>query len=134
MLLLVVMVVVAAAALVVLFMLMMMTAATGFSMVMVVLPLPAGSLGSIPGMYLHFPFHSPGDFDQLRDQGIRIGGGEPQLLGGEGDVGLLHGRVGVELCLDLGGAVGAVQILDDVYLPGHRNPSLIRYMSKRSCV
>ena len=79
-----------------------------FMVVMLVLPLPAGSLGGISGVDLHLPFHGPGDFHQFRDQGIRVRGGEPQLLGGEGDGGLLHRRMGVELCLDLGGAVGAV--------------------------
>ena len=122
--LLMIMVMVTTAALVML-MLVMVAAAAGFPMLVVVmvLPLPAGSLGSIPGVDLHFALHSPGDPDQFGDQGVRISGGEPQLLGGEGDVGLLHLGVGIELCLDLGGAVGAVQIFDDVYLPGHREPS-----------
>ena len=52
--------------------------------------------------------HRPGDFCQLSDQCIRILRCQPQLLGGEGNDGLLHLGVGVELCLDLGSAVGAV--------------------------
>jgi hypothetical protein len=124
MVLLVVMMV-TAAALVMLFMVMVMTTAAGFPVFMVVmmLPLPAGCLGGISGVDLHLSFHSPGDLHQFGNQRIRVSGGEPQLLGGEGDDGLLHLGVGIELCLDLGGAVGAVQIFDDVYLSGHREPS-----------
>ena len=113
------------AALMMLLMLMVVAAAAGFPMfvVVMVLPLPAGCMGRIPGVDHHIRLNGPGNADQLGDQGVRISGGEPQLLGGEGDVGLLHLGVGIELCLDLGGTVGAVQIFDDVYLPGHREPS-----------
>ena len=118
--------VMAASALMMLLVVMMMTTATALTMVMVVmggLPAAAGSGGGIPGVDLRAAFHGPGDPGQLRDQGIRVGGGEPQLLGGEGDNCLLHGRMGIEFGFDLGGAVGAVQIVDDVYLSGHENPS-----------
>ena len=64
----------------------------------------------------HFPLHRPGDLRQLRDQGVRIFRRQPQLPGGKGDGGLLYSRMGIEFGLDLGGAVGAVQIFDDVYL------------------
>jgi hypothetical protein len=108
----------------VMLMLMMMTTAAGFPMFMVmVLPLPAGCMGRIPGVDHHIRLNGPGNADHLGDQRIRVGSSEPQLLGGEGNGGLLHFRVGIELCLDLGGAVGAVQIVDDVYLSGHREPS-----------
>jgi hypothetical protein len=117
--------VMAAAALVMLLMVMVMTAAAVCTvfMVVVLFPLPAGRPGSIPGVDLHAALNRPGNPDQFGDQGIRIRGSEPQLFGGEGDDGLLHGGVGIEFCLDLGGAVGAVQIVDDVYLPGHRATS-----------
>ena len=115
--------VVTAAALVVLFMFMVVAAAAGFPMFVVVLPLPAWSLGSIPGVDHHIRFNGPGYANQLGNQSIRVRSGEPQLLGGKGDDGSLYLGVGIELCLDLGCAVGAVQIFDDIYLPGHREPS-----------
>ena len=128
--LLMLMMVTTTALVMVLLVVMMMTTAAGFPMLVVVmvLPLPAGGLGSIPGVDLHFALHSPGDPDQFGDQGVRVSGGKPQLLGGKGDIRLLHLGVGIELCLDLGGAVGAVQIFDDVYLPGHRNASFDFYI------
>ena len=64
----------------------------------------------------HFPLHCPGDLGQLRNQGVRIFRRQPQLPGGKGDGGLLYSRMGIELGLDLGSAVGAVQIFDDIYL------------------
>jgi hypothetical protein len=122
---LLVVMVVTAAALVMLFVVMVVAAAAvcAVFMVVVLFPLPAGRPGSIPGVDLHAALNRPGNLDQFGDQGIRIRGSEPQLFGGEGDDGLLHGGVGIEFCLDLGGAVGAVQIVDDVYLPGHRATS-----------
>jgi hypothetical protein len=125
----------AAAALMMLLMVVMVTAATALVIIMMVLlSLPAGRPGGIPGIDLHAALHSLGDLDQLGNQCIRVSGSEPQLLGCEGDNCLLHFRVGIEFRLDLGGAVGAVQIVDDVYLPGHRDTSSIRYMSNCSCV
>jgi hypothetical protein len=118
---------VATAALVVLLVIVMVATAAALPMFMVVmvLPLPAGGMARIPGIDIHLTLHCPGNLDQFRDQEIRICGGEPQLLGGKSDHSLLHLGVGIELCLDLGSAVGAVQIFDDVYLPGHEEPSFI---------
>jgi hypothetical protein len=132
---LIVVIMMAAAALMMLLMVVMVTAATALVIIMMVLlSLPAGRPGGIPGIDLHAALHSLGDLDQLGNQCIRVSGSEPQLLGCEGDNCLLHFRVGIEFRLDLGGAVGAVQIVDDVYLPGHRDTSSIRYMSNCSCV
>ena len=64
-------------------------------------------------------FHGLGDLCQLRDQGIRVLRRQPQLSGGKGNGCLLHAFVGIEFCLDLCRAVGAVQIFDDVNLLGH---------------
>jgi hypothetical protein len=117
----------AAAAFVMLLVVMMVTAAailTVFMVVMYRLPGRAGGSG-ISGVDFHTPLHSPGNADQLGNQSIRIRGGEPQLFRGKGDTGLLHGGVGIEFRLNLGSAVGAVQIVDDVYLPGHGIPSFI---------
>ena len=123
MVLLVLMVVAAAALVMVLPMFMVVATAAGFPMFVVVLPLPAWSLGSIPGVDHHIRFNGPGYANQLGNQSIRVRSGEPQLLGSKGDDGILYLGVGIELCLDLGRAVGAVQIFDDIYLPGHREPS-----------
>ena len=132
-----VMMVTALALVMLVFMFVVMTTAALVMLVLVfmaVLPFPVGGMLRVPGVDFHFPFHGSGKLHQLRDQGVRVRGGEPQLLGGKGDHCLLHLGMGVELCLDLGRAVGAVQILNYVYLPGHRATSLIQYMSKRSCV
>ena len=73
----------------------------------------------LPGVDFSSGFHRPGDFCQLGQQGIRIRCGEPQLAGSEGDGGLLHFREVIEFRFNLGGAVGTIQVFDDVYLSGH---------------
>ena len=108
-------VMVAAAAFVVRFMIMSVFLLVGL----------AGGMCRIPGQYHHFPLHSPGDPDQFRDQRIRILRSETKLFGCKGDIRLLHLGVGIEFRLDFGGAVCAVQIVDDIYLSGHGAPSFI---------
>jgi len=83
----------------------------------------------------HFPLHRPGQTLKLRDQGIRVLRCQPQLPGGEGNGGLLHLGKPVEFGFDLGRAVGAVQILHNIYFTDHGNPSVsIKHMSIRSFV
>ena len=79
--------------------------------------------GSIPGIDHHFVLDGSGDLRQLGDQGIGILRSDPQLLGGKGDGGFLHLFVGVEFALNFGGAVGAVQIVNDVDLLFHGRSS-----------
>ena len=133
--------VVTAAALVVMFvMLVMVTAAALVVMSMMVV----GIIGCtflyrpglpIPGINLHAAFHSPGDSDQFRDQGIRVFCCQPQLFGGKGDDRLLYCLMIVEFLFDLRSAVGTVQIFYDIYFPGHRYPSyLFQHMSNHSSV
>ena len=71
----------------------------------------------------HFPFHLPGQFCQFRNQPVRVFCRQPQLFGGEGNDRFFHRPMGIEEFLNLSRAVGAVQILDPIYLSGHRNPS-----------
>ena len=70
----------------------------------------------VPGGDLGVRLAVPGDFQKRRDECVRVGGGEPQLLCGEGDGNLLHAGDLGEFLLDLGGAVGAVDTRDDIYL------------------
>ena len=106
-------------------------AAAAFLMAVVVVVTAAALLmflglgGAVPGTDDHIALHLTGQGGELRDQTVRVLGSEPQLFGGEGDHRILHLRMGIEFPLDLGGAVGAVQILDPVYLPGHEGPSFI---------
>lgn len=79
--------------------------------------------GSIPGIDHHFVLDGSGNLRQLGDQGIGILRSDPQLLGGKGDGGFLHLFVGVEFALNFGGAVGAVQIVNDVDLLFHGRSS-----------
>jgi hypothetical protein len=69
----------------------------------------------------HFTFHSAGDGGQLLNQSIGILRGQPQLAGGKGDGGAFHFGQGIEFGFDFRGAVGAVQILDDICLLSHRH-------------
>ena len=48
--------------------------------------------------------------------------GQPELAGGVSNHGFLNLRMGIYFMFDLGGAVGAVQIFDDVYLLCHGHP------------
>jgi hypothetical protein len=89
----------------------------------------------VTGMDGHFAFHSAGDGGQLPDQSIGILRGQPQLAGGKGDGGAFHFGQGIEFGFDLGGAVGAVQILYGVYLLRHKRASFINlHLSNRSYV
>ena len=72
-----------------------------------------------------FTFHRTGQGGQFRDQGIRVLGRQPQLLGGEGDGSFLHIFVGIEFGFHLGSAVGTVQIFDDIYFLFHGDPSCL---------
>jgi hypothetical protein len=131
------MVVAAATLVVMVFVLMVVTAtAAAITMFMVMVPgrLPASGGSGIPGIDFHIALNGAGNSDQLRNQRIRVSRSEPQLLGGKGDDSLFHIGMGIEFRFNLGSAVGAVQILDDVDLAGHWDTSLHRYMSKRSCV
>ena len=94
-------------------------------MVMFVVPFPAGGGGgSVPGIDNGTALDGAGDGSQFRQQSVRVLGGDPQLLGGEGDGGLLHLGVGIEFGFDLGRAVGAVQIFNHVNLSCHGGASL----------
>ena len=73
----------------------------------------------ISGMDLHLPFNSSGDPGQLSDQTVRVLRLQPKLLGCERDGCFLHLGMGIEFSLDLGRTVGAVQILNDIYISGH---------------
>ena len=97
-------------------MVMVMTTTAAFVMLMGMMAMGTGTNG-------HLMLYGAGDLRQLGDQCIGIGGGEPQLLGGEGDGSAFHLRMGVEFGFDLGGAVGAVQVFDQVYFVRHRGTS-----------
>ena len=75
-----------------------------------------GGVLAVPGGDLGVRLAVPCDFQKRRDESIRVGGGEPKLLCGEGDGNLLHAGDLGELLLDLGGAVGTVDTRDDIYL------------------
>ena len=100
------------------FMLLLILAAAIAVMVMMLVFFMAVGGGAlcVPGGDLGVRLTVPGDFQKLRDECVRVGGGEPQLLCGEGDGNLLHAGDLGELLLDLGGAVGAVDTRDDIYL------------------
>ena len=100
------------------FMLLLVLAAAATRMVVMLVFFMAvgGGVLAVPGGDLGVRLTVPGDFQKLRDESIRVGGGEPQLLCGEGDGNLLHAGDLGELLLDLGGAVGAVDTRDDIYL------------------
>ena len=123
-----IMVMVMTAAAFMLFVVMVMSAAA-FMLLMVMMMSAAAAVFllrcCLPGTDLHTAFHCPGDLCQIRNQRIRIRGGEPQLPGGKGDNRFLHCRMGIEFAFDLGRAVGAVQIFEDVYLTGHPEYLLI---------
>ena len=72
--------------------------------------LPTHSLGHTlpPGGNGGGALHTAGNLQHLRQKGVRIFGGNPQLFCGKGQGGLLHFLQLVDLPLDLGGAVGAV--------------------------
>jgi hypothetical protein len=46
-----------------------------------------------------------------------------ELPGGENDGCLFHFRKGVEFRLDLGGAIGAIDVFDSIYFLWHGDPS-----------
>ena len=112
----VVVMVVPAAALV--FFLMVVTAATRMIVRMVMFP--PGLPGRLfPGVDGHPILHSPGDLQQFPDQAVGLFRRQPQLLRSKGDGSFLHAGMVLKFFLDLGRAVSAVQIVDDVHFSGH---------------
>ena len=106
----------------------MMAATAAFTVVVMIattttrLMIMMGMLVLLSGGNCDFTFHRPGDFRQFFDECVRIFCLQSQLLRGKGDGGFLHLRQGVEFAFNFGGAVGAVQILDDIYLLFHIVP------------
>ena len=89
----------------------------------------------ISGMDLHLPFDSSGDTGQLPDQTVRVLRRQPKLPGCERDGGFLHLGMGIEFSLDLGRTVGAVQILNDIYISGHNiTPFISIYEQSLMCL
>jgi len=122
-----VMVVMTAVALMVVMVMVIMAAAAVLA-VFVVMLMRMGTAGTdgggIPGIDDGTMLDGTGDFGQFRNQCIGIFGGDPQLPGGEGDGGLLHLGMRVDLCFNLGCAVSAIQILYDIDLSCHEVASL----------
>jgi hypothetical protein len=137
------MVVTTAAFMVVFMMLVVMTAAAFMVMIMMFMVVTTAALvamGSMTGMVFlmgmllcralcisginyHAAFHCPGDLNQFRNQGIGVFRSQAQLLGGKRNDCFLYRFMIVEFLLDLGSTVGTVQIVNDIYLSGHPNPS-----------
>jgi len=125
-----------AAALVMMFMVVMSTAAALMMMRMVVVSTAAALMMMfvmdfvmsvtlpVAGEDLHFAFHGAGNGSQLFYQSIGIFGGDAQLFGGKGDGSSLHFRQGIKLVFNSGGAIGTVQIFNDVHFLLHRASSL----------
>ena len=119
--------VVTAAAFVIVVVIVVMATAAFVAMIMLVfmVRLMTGRLLAlgISGINHSTAFHRPGNPGQLRNQGIGVFRRKPQLLCGKGNDGFLHIFMIVEFLLDLRCTVGAVQIFDDIYFPGHSDPS-----------
>ena len=113
--------------------LLMMVPAAAFVVMMVFAMILFWSV--ISGMDLHLPFDSSGDTGQLPDQTVRVLRRQPKLLGCERDGGFLHLGMGIEFSLDLGRTVGAVQILNDIYISGHNiTPFISIYEQSLMCL
>jgi hypothetical protein len=68
----------------------------------------------IPGDNGDFGLHCSGDLGQPGQQAVGIFCGDPELFGGEGDGGIFYFGKKIEFILDSGGAVGAVQMFNQV--------------------
>ena len=88
----------------------------------------------LPGQEGHFRFHRPGNGLKGFHQRVRILRRQPKLPGGKGDYRLLNLRMGVQLFLNFRAAIRAVQILNDVQILFHKDPSLYSHMSIYSYV
>ena len=137
-----VMVMTAAAFFMVFMVMMVMTAATAIMMLMMVMFVPTGTTfmmfmmvvlvvvlmvvtvsTGFTGRDHHIGFHLAGNRKNLGQQGIGILCGDLQLLGGKSDACGYHLVHGIDFIFYTGGAVGAVQIIDDVHFLLHRKSS-----------
>ena len=104
--------------------LMMMTASAFVVMLMFMMMSMFPEMRRFSGTNHSTTFNGLRDLDQLWNQCVGIFSSQAELFRGKGDNRFLDGFVIVEFLFDLCGAVGAVQIFNDVYFSGHPNPSL----------
>ena len=126
--------VVTAVAFVVMFVMMIVAAAAVF--IVVVMGMAAGATGGlrrgIPGVDNGTVFDGTGDGSQFGDQRVGVVSGDAKLFGGESDGGFLDLGMGVKFGLNLGSAVGAVQIVYDIDLFCHWVASLYELTYEQS--
>ena len=104
-------------------MLVVMSAVAFMGMRMFVMLFAVVRLHLITGIDFRSALHRSGNSGQFRNQFVRILRRQPQLFGGKGNGCLLHLGMIIEFLLDLSRAIGAIQILDDIYFSGHGSSS-----------
>ena len=91
-------------------------------------------VSAVSGVEFHLWLHLLSGLLQFGEQGVGVFGGDPKLHRGVGEYRLLHLRERVECCLHLRCAVGAVQILYQIYFLHHGNASLIKCIYEHTLI
>ena len=119
--------------LMVIIVMMLVTAATIMMMLMFAGVVVVG-VSAVSGVEFHLRLHLLSGLLQFGEKGVGVFGGDPKLHRGVGDYSLLHLRECVECRLHLRCAVGAVQILYQIYFLHHGNASLIKCIYEHTLI
>ena len=115
------------------FMLMVVTAAA-VVMMLVLARVAVVGVSAVSGIELHVRLHLLCNLLELGEQGIGVFSGDPKLHRGVGKHRLLHLRERVKRRFHLRRAVGAVQILYQIYFLHHGNASLIKCIYEHTLI
>ena len=100
---------------------MMLVTAAAIMMMLMFAGVAVVGVSAVSGVEFHLRLHLLSGLLQFGEQGVGVFGGDPKLHRGVGEYSLLHLRERVECRLHLRCAVGAVQILYQIYFLHHGN-------------
>ena len=100
---------------------MMLVTAAAIMMMLMFAGVAVVGVSAVSGVEFHLRLHLLSGLLQFGEQGVGVFGGDPKLHRGVGEYRLLHLREGIKRRFHLRCAVGAVQILYQIYFLHHGN-------------
>ena len=113
---------------------MMLVTAAAIMMMLMFAGVAVVGVSAVSGVEFHLRLHLLSGLLQFGEKGVGVFGGDPKLHRGVGEYSLLHLRERVECRLHLRRAVGAVQILYQIYFLHHGNASLIKCIYEHTLI
>ena len=100
---------------------MMLVTAAAIMMMLMFAGVAVVGVSAVSGVEFHLRLHLLSGLLQFGEKGVGVFGGDPKLHRGVGEYSLLHLREGIKRRFHLRCAVGAVQILYQIYFLHHGN-------------